>query len=104
MQLLIYVLFRFVFYFQFLKQVKQKISGFLYYFRRFTVNLFPGTSFEESSLHISVRFDEGCIVRNNINNGEYGEEEREGGMPLKRGESFQLKIISALDHYKVSDV
>ena len=33
-----------------------------------------------------IRFDENAVVRNGMNNFVWGKEEREGGLPLKKGE------------------
>ncbi|XP_063895265.1 galectin-5 isoform X1 [Helicoverpa armigera] len=44
------------------------------------------------AIHISPRFDEMEIVRNTFTAGAWGKEERRGGMPLCRGDPFDMLI------------
>jgi Galactoside-binding lectin len=51
---------------------------------------------------MSIRPDHQCIVRNSLENGNYGTEERFGGCPIQYGQSFDIAI--AVDHatYNIS--
>ena len=42
--------------------------------------------------HMSIRFHENCIVRNTKQSGRWGSEERGGGLPLSKGQHFQMMI------------
>jgi hypothetical protein len=71
--------------------------------QRFTINLHhktPDFAGNDVPLHISVRFDEGKIVFNSFVNGEWGKEERKSN-PIKRGESFDIRIRSHDDRYQI---
>ncbi|MFH4984633.1 hypothetical protein AB6A40_011342 [Gnathostoma spinigerum] len=59
---------------------------------RINVNLYNKN--HEYVLQISIRFNEGAIVRNTMENGMWGAEERSGGMPISKGEIFDLTIIN----------
>lgn len=56
----------------------------------------------EVTIKISFRFSEDIIVRNSMNEGEWGTEEREGGMPLKTGHEFTMTIVCEEDGYRIS--
>ncbi|CAJ0586850.1 unnamed protein product, partial [Mesorhabditis spiculigera] len=60
--------------------------------KRFNVNLYKEN--KEFALQISVRFDEGAVVRNAMTNNVWGKEEREGAFPLEKGQIFDLTIIN----------
>lgn len=45
------------------------------------------------AFHFNPRLNENVIVRNTYQNGQWGEEEREGGNSLRKGSNFTLTII-----------
>lgn len=51
------------------------------------------TNLENCALHFNPRFEENFVVRNSMIEGKWGEEETEGGVPLKKGQEFELKIV-----------
>lgn len=53
------------------------------------------------ALHFNPRFQENIIVRNIYQNGQWGDEERTGGSPLKAGSDFTLKIICEDRGYRI---
>ena len=72
---------------------------------RFEVNLQCGGASPEMSdiaLHLSVRFDQGAVVRN-TRLGGWQHEEREGGLPhhLHKGGPFQLLLMCEPHGFKV---
>ncbi|VDM47697.1 unnamed protein product [Toxocara canis] len=60
--------------------------------KRVNVNLYRAN--REYALQVSIRYSEGAIVRNAMTNNVWGTEEREGGLPLNKGEIFDLTIIN----------
>lgn len=66
---------------------------------RVNINLY--TRDQEYALHISIRYDEGAIVRNSIVNHSWGPEERDGGFPLAKNELFDLTIVNERGNYAI---
>ncbi|VDL73164.1 unnamed protein product [Nippostrongylus brasiliensis] len=60
--------------------------------KRVNINLYREN--KEFALQVSIRFNEGAIVRNAMNNNQWGKEEREGDMPISKGEVFDATIIN----------
>ncbi|EYC23917.1 hypothetical protein Y032_0014g2212 [Ancylostoma ceylanicum] len=58
--------------------------------KKFNVNLLKKNG--DIALHFNPRFDEKCVIRNSLVNGEWGNEEREGKNPFERGVGFDLEI------------
>lgn len=58
--------------------------------RRFLLNLLRKNG--DIALHLNPRFDEKAVIRNNLQAGEWGNEEREGKMPFEKGVGFDLVI------------
>lgn len=58
--------------------------------KRFHINLLKRNG--DIALHFNARFDEKAIIRNSLISGEWGNEEREGKMPLEKGIGFDLEI------------
>lgn len=71
-----------------------------FFFFRFTVNLLTSAQGGNIALHINPRFSEGCVVRNSNYNG-WGHEERAGGLPVGRGQHFELTVIAKSSSYEV---
>ncbi|XP_031344755.1 tectonin beta-propeller repeat-containing protein isoform X2 [Photinus pyralis] len=57
------------------------------------------TELENTALHFNPRFTDDIIVRNSMIEGKWGEEERDGNLPIKSGQEFSLKIISGTEEY-----
>ncbi|CAJ0945963.1 unnamed protein product, partial [Mesorhabditis belari] len=53
------------------------------------------------SFQLSIRFDEGAIVRNSFYFGEWQNEERDGGMPIDAGKIFDLTIFNNSDQLEI---
>ncbi|XP_064600972.1 LOW QUALITY PROTEIN: galectin-4-like [Liolophura sinensis] len=71
----------------------------------FTINLSSGMPHEGSPdipLHFNVRFTENCVVRNSLIGGNWGPEERNGNMPFKRGQAFEVIILVEQGMYKIA--
>ncbi|KAI1721945.1 galactoside-binding lectin domain-containing protein [Ditylenchus destructor] len=60
--------------------------------KRFHINLLKKNG--DIALHFNPRFDEKAIVRNSLISNEWGNEEREGKIPLEKGIGFDLKIVN----------
>ncbi|VDD94779.1 unnamed protein product, partial [Enterobius vermicularis] len=58
--------------------------------KRFHINLLRKNG--DIALHFNPRFDEKAIIRNTLISGEWGNEEREGKMPLEKGIGFDLEL------------
>ncbi|KAL3105691.1 hypothetical protein niasHT_021574 [Heterodera trifolii] len=67
---------------------------------RVNVNLYKRNN-KDIALHVSIRYSEGAIVRNAMNAFSWGEEERDGGFPLAKGEIFDLTIVHEPAHFLV---
>lgn len=57
---------------------------------------------DDCNLHLSVRLNEGVIVRNDRQRGAWGVEERHGGCPLARGQTFEVLILAEAQGFKVA--
>ena len=70
---------------------------------RFVVNLFCGPhNGDEIALHVSVRFNEDCIVRNSRTYAGWGAEERLGPhFPFIREQNFEILILCDPTDFKV---
>nr|CAD7425380.1 unnamed protein product [Timema monikensis] len=66
---------------------------------RFSVNL-ESAGGAEKALHFNPRFNDGVVVRNSFLNGGWGPEERDGGLPLRKGAKFTLNIRCDPDGYR----
>ena len=53
------------------------------------------------ALHFKPRLKENIIVRNTYQNGQWGDEERNGGSPLKPGSNFTLEIVCETRGYRI---
>jgi len=71
---------------------------------RFSINLQTGTADNNSSdilLHFNPRFGQKEIVRNARFNGQWGSEEKLGGMGLMKNRRFRLQILVEPHQYSV---
>lgn len=58
---------------------------------------------DDCNLHLSVRLNENVIVRNDRQRGAWGAvEERYGGCPLARGQTFEVLILAEQQGFKVA--
>ena len=60
------------------------------------------TDTHDIALHFNPRFLDNVIVRNTYQNGQWGDEERNGGSPLMAGSDFTLKIVCEDGGYRIS--
>nr|AVA09689.1 putative effector protein [Heterodera avenae] len=65
---------------------------------RVNVSLYKGNN-KDIALHVSFRYKEGAIVRNAMSALRWGEEERDGGFPLAKGDIFDLTIVHEPVHF-----
>ena len=56
---------------------------------------------QDIHFHMSIRFHQNCIVRNTCQGSRWGKEERAGGMPLTKGQNFQMLIAVHQNCFKV---
>lgn len=55
----------------------------------------------DMALHFNPRLRENIIVRNTYQNGQWGDEERNGGSPLKSGTDVAIKIVCEIRGYRI---
>jgi len=67
--------------------------------KRVNVNLYRKGG--EYALQVSIRYNEGAIVRNAMKNNEWGKEEREGNFNLRDGEVFDLTIVNEVYSFQI---
>ncbi|VDN08019.1 unnamed protein product [Thelazia callipaeda] len=60
--------------------------------KRFNINLLKRNG--DIALHFNPRFDEKAVIRNALQSGEWGNEEKEGKMPFEKGVGADLRIIN----------
>ena len=77
----------------------------------FAVNMFGNDAWELSRdgqpgvfrpIHINPRFDQNCVVQNTHNSGKWGQEERGGGLPIRRGERFILCVTFQANSFEIA--
>lgn len=72
---------------------------------RFAINYQLGPNLnprDDIALHISPRFAEGIITRNNIVSMRWGPEENDGPLWIKPGTSFEIIILCEYNCYKIA--
>ncbi|XP_055595150.1 galectin-4-like [Uranotaenia lowii] len=57
---------------------------------------------DDVPLHLSVRPNEGAIVRNTLQNQVWGTEERYGGCPIRYGQHFDVLVLVEVNQYKIA--
>lgn len=57
---------------------------------------------DDTMLHVSVRPQENCIVRNHMKNHQWGAEERHGGCPIQAHQSFEIMINCDAAVFRIS--
>lgn len=73
---------------------------------RFTVDIKTGPILSPSddiNMHLSIRPDEGVIVRNALITQSWGPEERHGGCPIQYGQRFEILILAETNQFKVRE-
>ncbi|CAL1527147.1 unnamed protein product [Lymnaea stagnalis] len=72
-------------------------------FDRFSINLCSGPNLDhDCALHFNPRFNNGKVVRNHKQFGNWGTEETSGGMPFRRGHTFEVHLKVEHHGYKVT--
>ncbi|GBN98170.1 hypothetical protein AVEN_78941-1, partial [Araneus ventricosus] len=72
---------------------------------RIEINLM--TEFDLSAdraLHLGIRFDQHCVVRNHKQYDQWGPEERQGPFPFSFGREFTMLIAAERTQYRVSAI
>ncbi|XP_029642889.1 galectin-9-like [Octopus sinensis] len=72
---------------------------------RFSINFCSSPISEplpDTILHIDLRFNDCCIVRNSLYWGSWGSEERDGCFPLRKGELFEAVILVENNGFKIA--
>lgn len=65
---------------------------------QFQINLKSGGT---NAVHFNVRFKENVVIRNHNVGGEWGEEEREGDFPFKKGRVFDVFFVVGDASYRI---
>uniref|UniRef100_A0A0L8FVV4 Galectin n=1 Tax=Octopus bimaculoides TaxID=37653 RepID=A0A0L8FVV4_OCTBM len=72
---------------------------------RFSINFCSSPISEplpDTILHVDLRFNDFCIVRNSLYWGSWGSEERDGCFPLRKGELFEAVILAENNGFKIA--
>ncbi|GIY37793.1 galectin-9 [Caerostris extrusa] len=71
--------------------------------QRFEINLMTGYDpSSDRALHLSVRFDGRIVVRNSMERGAWGIEERQGIFPFSSGRDFTIMILAEISGYRIA--
>ncbi|KAL0852700.1 hypothetical protein ABMA27_012535 [Loxostege sticticalis] len=73
--------------------------------QRFAINLQCGPNTDprdDIALHLNFRFVEMCVVRNHLSSMDWGMEETDGGIPIRRGEAFEALLLCEPQSIKVA--
>ncbi|XP_055311637.1 galectin-9-like [Sitodiplosis mosellana] len=82
-----------------------RVTGEMLYHDRFDVEIRAGpilTPSDDINVHLSVRPNEGAIVRNSMISQSWGDEERFGGCPIQHGQRFEILILGELNQFKIA--
>ncbi|KAJ8308946.1 hypothetical protein KUTeg_013820 [Tegillarca granosa] len=69
------------------------------------INLACGPKLEprdDVALHFVARFNENCVVRNTLQSGRWGPEERYGSFPFNKNYQFEVIILVEESQYKIA--
>ncbi|CAL1288570.1 unnamed protein product [Larinioides sclopetarius] len=81
-------------------EVKGKIP---YGADRFEINLMTGFDMSsDRTLHLGIRFDQRCVVRNHKQYDQWGPEERQGPFPFSFGRDFTMLILAEKTQYRIA--
>nr|CAI5845488.1 unnamed protein product [Callosobruchus analis] len=72
---------------------------------RFSINLATGPNSkprDDTSLHISVRLNQGYIARNSYKDGSWGDEQGSGKLPIGQAQSWEILILVDQNDYKLA--
>ncbi|KAJ8974448.1 hypothetical protein NQ317_000225 [Molorchus minor] len=72
---------------------------------RFNINLQTGpnsTPRDDTAFHLSVRLNQGYIARNTYKDGEWGDEQGSGKLPIGTAQAFEILILVEPNNYKVA--
>ncbi|GFT82011.1 galectin-4 [Nephila pilipes] len=71
--------------------------------QRFEINLLTGLDpSSDRALHLSIRFDGRVVVRNAMERGAWGIEERQGIFPFTSGRDFTMMILVEFNGYRIA--
>lgn len=73
--------------------------------QRFAINLQCGPNTDprdDIALHLNFRFVEMCVVRNHMTAMNWGVEDVDGGMPLSRGDNFEVLVLCEPQSLKIA--
>ncbi|KAH9489413.1 hypothetical protein Btru_037651 [Bulinus truncatus] len=78
-------------------------GSFVKYPIRFSLDLLTGDNFDtcDIALRFEVRFDEKVVSMNDRVKGEWGPEEKHGGITVKQGDILQLEIVVKKEAYQI---
>ncbi|VDD90126.1 unnamed protein product [Enterobius vermicularis] len=65
------------------------------------INIELHNSQRQHAFHMSIRFNEGAIVRNAMVENSWGPEERGGGFPLSKNKVFDLTLVNENYGYQI---
>ncbi|VEN62223.1 unnamed protein product, partial [Callosobruchus maculatus] len=71
----------------------------------FNINLATGPNRkprDDTSLHISVRLNQGYIARNSYKDGAWGDEQGSGKLPIGQAQSWEILILIDQNDYKLA--
>jgi len=82
-----------------------RVTGEMLHHDRFDVEIKSGpvlTPSDDINVHLSVRPNEGAIVRNHMTHHSWGVEERFGGCPIQYGQRFEILLLAETDQFKIA--
>ncbi|XP_059044847.1 galectin-7-like [Achroia grisella] len=73
--------------------------------QRFAINLQCGPNTDprdDIAIHLNFRFVEMCVVRNHLTAMDWGVEELGGGLPVARGDQFEVLLLCEPQSFKIA--